>query len=115
MTIEKDLNRIATALEQIAVALTTKKDIIIPESEKKPDIEPVQETVQETPEALKPTDNPPPVITHEELHDLCLSLVRKDRAKKNKIKAILAARNAELIKDVPEDQFAALKAELEAL
>lgn len=115
MTIEKDLNRIATALEQIAVALTTKKDIIPEVPEKISDSKPVQEhDAQETPEITE-LDAPATVITHEELHDLCLSIVRKDRAKKNKIKEILKARNAELIKDVPESQFAELKAELEAL
>ncbi len=110
MSIEKDLTRIATALEQIAIALNQKKDIIPISTEKTPDPVPVQEPTTEVAPVEITT-----VITHEELHDLCLSIVRKDRAKKKEIKTILAARNAELIKDVPETDLPKLKLELEAL
>lgn len=110
MTFEQRIDRLTVAIESLVTVLST-VPLITPavKAQEQPKREPEAVT-----EPLKPADNPP-TITHEELHDLCLSLVRKDRAKKNKIKAILAARNAELIKDVPESQFVELKAELEAL
>lgn len=60
------------------------------------------------PEAVK--------INRDDLQDLCMTIVRNDRAKKNAVKdAIAAFGGAATLKDVPESDLAALKAALEAL
>lgn len=60
------------------------------------------------PEAVK--------INRDDLQDLCMTIVRNDRAKKAAVKdAIAAFGGATTLKDVPESDLAALKASLEAL
>lgn len=67
---------------------------------------PVVETVK--PEAVK--------INRDDLQDLCMTIVRNDRAKKNAVKdAIAAFGGAATLKDVPESDLAALKVALDAL
>ena len=60
------------------------------------------------PEAVK--------INRDDLQDLCMTIVRKDRSKKAAVKdAIAAFGNASTLKDVAESDLAALKTSLEAL
>lgn len=52
----------------------------------------------------------------EGLQDLCMTIVRNDRGKRNVVKeAIASFGGAETLKDVPEKDLAALKAKLEAI
>lgn len=65
-------------------------------------------TDQAKPEVVK--------INRYDLQDLCMTIVRNDRAKKAAVKdAIAAFGGATTLKDVPESDLAALKASLEAL
>ena len=60
------------------------------------------------PEAVK--------INRDDLQDLCMTIVRNDRAKKVAVKdAISAFGGAATLKEVPESDLAALKSALEAL
>lgn len=60
------------------------------------------------PEAVK--------INRDDLQDLCMTIVRNDRAKKAAVKDTIAAfGGATTLKDVPESDLAALKAALESL
>lgn len=76
-----------------------------------------QEPAVATPIAPQPTVDTPIVIppsepaaasaipTREEVHALCLELVRKDPANKEKIKSVLSHFKSKLIKDVPDSEF----------
>ena len=68
------------------------------EEEPKPEIE-------ETGKLGKP-------ITHDELHNLCLAIVRKTPTAKKKIQKILSNR---LVKELPEDELETIKAKLEKI
>ena len=55
-------------------------------------------------------------INRDDLQDLCMTIVRNDRAKKAAVKdAIAAFGGAATLKDVPDSDLGALKAALEAL
>lgn len=55
-------------------------------------------------------------ISRDDLQDLCMTIVRNDRAKKAAVKdAIAAFGGAATLKDVPESDLAALKVALEAM
>lgn len=54
-------------------------------------------------------------VTHKELQDLCLAMVRKDRKLKTAIKDALAEYGANVMADVPVDKLAELKGTLEAM
>jgi len=55
-----------------------------------------------------------PQVTHEQVQQLCLKIVREDRSKKPKLKEILGQYGASLVQDVPQEKLAELKAKLEA-
>ena len=56
-----------------------------------------------------------PTITADDVQTLCMTIVRKDRSKKAKVKELIAEFGASLVKDVPADKLPDLKAKLEAL
>jgi len=64
-----------------------------------------------------PAEVPPPTpvskaVTRNELQAHCLKLVRENTENKNKIIKLLAAYNAKVIADVPDDKLAELEAKL---
>ena len=73
---------------------------------------------EEEPEAIiplrEPTKKEPKetTITHDELHNLCLAIVRKTPTAKKKIQKILSNR---LVKELPEEELETIKAKLEKI
>ena len=59
----------------------------------------------------KPAEN----VTLDQLQDICLKLVRKDRKNKEKIVKIIADQGGELLKDIDESKLPQVKAALEAI
>lgn len=57
----------------------------------------------------------PKGVTHQDLQDMCMVMVREDRSLKASIKTALADFGATVLTDVPEDKLADLKTKLEAL
>tara|TARA_R110000822_G_scaffold248652_1_gene376275 strand:+ start:405 stop:710 length:306 start_codon:yes stop_codon:yes gene_type:complete len=53
-----------------------------------------------------------PVLTHKELQDLIMSMVREDMKRKPKIKALLTKYSASKVSDLYADNLEAFKAEL---
>lgn len=76
---------------------------------------PPVETEPEKAEAAPVEEAPADAVTHKELQDLCLAMVRKDRKLKTAIKDALAEYGANVMADVPADKLPALKATLEAM
>ena len=56
-----------------------------------------------------------PATTADEVQTLCMTIVRKDRSKKTKVKELIAEFGAALVKDVPADKLPELKSKLEAI
>ncbi|MBE0471207.1 MAG: hypothetical protein IBX55_17065 [Methyloprofundus sp.] len=54
-------------------------------------------------------------VTADAVQTLCMTIVRKDRAKKAKVKEAIAEFGASLVKDVAVDKLPELKARLEAI
>lgn len=55
-------------------------------------------------------------VSRDDIQDLCMAIVRSDRAKKDAVKkAIANYNNAATLKDVPESDLPSLLADLEAL
>ena len=73
--------------------------------------EPVANPIEDSPAKPEPVK-----INRDDLQDLCMTIVRNDRAKKVAVKdAIALFGGATTLKDVPESDLAALKSALEAL
>ena len=67
---------------------------------------------------VTPAEQPPAVakVSREDVQELCMVLVRADRSLKNTVRDTIAEFNgAATLKDVTENDLAALKAKLEAL
>jgi len=54
-------------------------------------------------------------VTENDLHALCMSIVRADRSKKDAVKEIISSFGGELICDIPKDRYPELATKLEAL
>jgi hypothetical protein len=54
-------------------------------------------------------------VTYDDLQTFCLTLVRKNRDNKDKIKGVLQAHGANLIKDLKPSALSQVKADLESL
>jgi TolA-binding protein len=61
------------------------------------------------------TETPTAKLTEQDLVDLCLAIVRRNRMLKDRVKGIIADFGGALIKDVPEAKYPELKAALETL
>jgi len=103
---EEDLPVVGKATDRIkAVAEETK-----PKKAETPKEEPKEETTQEQPDLV---DAP---ISRDDLQDLCMTIVRADRNKKDAIKKTIASfGGAATLKEVPDADLAELKTKLEAL
>lgn len=72
----------------------------------------------DTEEAAPSSDNVTPIggaVTREGVRQLCLQVVRKDKAHKPKVKAAIRAAGGEMVDDVPDEKLGELKAAIEAL
>ena len=129
MTIEERLEKLTSALETLTAVILN-----IPEEAKKakaeqptPEPAPVKKTkekaagVDSTTLLLhldnnpKDSSEPEPGPTIDELRDLCLALVRKDRTTKDKIAAIVKKYDGMVLQDVDPIHYIKIKAELEAI
>ena len=63
----------------------------------------------------KPAEEPAENVTLDQLQDLCLKLVRKDRKNKEKIIKIIADHGGELLKDIDGAKLPDVKKALEAI
>jgi hypothetical protein len=71
--------------------------------------------VTPAPTAAKAQDAKAQSLTHEELTDIVLEIVRKDRSKRDLVRQTIANHGATTIADIAVDQLPALKLALEAL
>jgi len=62
-----------------------------------------------------PAEEPAENVTLDQLQDLCLKVVRKDRKNKEKIIKIIADQGGELLKDIDESKLPQVKAALEGI
>jgi len=62
-----------------------------------------------------PAEEPAENVTLDQLQDLCLKVVRKDRKNKEKIVKIIADQGGELLKDIDESKLPQVKAALEGI
>lgn len=65
---------------------------------------PIQQELVE-PKAEQPTKPTSKTPSREDIHSLCLELVRKDTGNKEKIKDVLSHFKSKLIKDVPDSEW----------
>lgn len=102
--LKAELSELRAVIVELTTAMRNAPAPTAAPAEAKP--EQIVETVK--PETVK--------INRDDLQDLCMTIVRNDRAKKNAVKdAIAAFGGAATLKDVPESDLAALKVALEAL
>ena len=73
-----------------------------------------EDTKKEKP-AEGPAEGPAENVTLDQLQDLCLKLVRKDRKNKEKIIKIIADHGGELLKDIDGAKLPDVKKALEAI
>lgn len=63
-----------------------------------------------------PNSKEAPTVAREDVQDMCMNIVREDRSKQASIKSAIAAYDgAKTLKDVAEQNLAALKADLEKI
>ena len=73
-----------------------------------------EDTKKEKP-AGEPAEESAENVTLDQLQDLCLKLVRKDRKNKEEIVKIIADQGGELLKDIDESKLPQVKAALEGI
>src|SRR5690554_2912029 len=112
-----------TKLEELKAELSELRAVIVEltsamRSAPAPTAAPVEAKTESVVEMMKGELSKPEMakINRDDLQDLCMTIVRKDRSKKAAVKdAIAAFGNASTLKDVAESDLSALKASLEAL
>ena len=111
MSLEANILKLTNAVEALTERLHSMEAMVaIPPSA--PAVEPV--AVEAAP-AVEPVavEATPPAITHEDVQQLCLKIVRTDRSKKADLKRILGEYGAALVADVPADKLEEIKTKLE--
>ena len=114
-----------TKLEELKAELSELRAVIVeltsamrsaPAPTTAPTTAPVEAKPEPVADPIKTERADPEPVNRDDLQDLCMTIVRSDRAKKAAVKdAIAAFGGASTLKDVPESDLVALKAALEAL
>lgn len=105
MSLEAKIEKLTSTIEALIETLyDVEANVAIP-----PTAEPEQK------QEVEPEQTAEPEINHEDVQQLCLKVVRKDRNKKPDLKRILGEYGATLVADVPTDKLSELKAKLEAV
>jgi hypothetical protein len=121
MSLEDNIKELTLAVHRLTVALDVTTASVTPAptetvyeveleaappKKAKPELKavPTKEVTEDTPEQ-----------THEKLKALCLELVRKDPANRDKIKTVISSFGATLVGDVAADKLPALAKQLLAL
>ena len=125
MSLEDNIKELTLAVHRLTAALDVTTASVTPAS-----TETVYEVELTAPEPKKPkaelkvVQNDPPAAekakdtpeqTHDKLKALCLDLVRKDPANRDKIKTVISSFGATLVSDVSVDKLPALAKQLLAL
>jgi len=115
--IEQKIDKLIVAMDALTAALT--KITVAANAMNAAPAAPAPEVKAAVPEPTPAPAAPAPEtkgdVTLDELHDLCLSMVRKDRGAKVKIAATIKQFGGELLKDVDPAKYPELKAALEAI
>ncbi len=131
--IEQKIEKLIVAMDALTAALT--KITVAANAMNAAPAEPAPEVKTAVPASAVPEPTPAPTpevktaapapedpapetkgdVTLDELHDLCLSMVRKDRGAKVNIAATIKQFGGELLKDVDPAKYPELKAALEAI
>lgn len=118
MSLESKIEKLTAAVESLTERLHSMEAMVaIPPSAPAPSEPPAPTppTGEQLEQAAKEeVAKAEPEITHEQVQQLCLKIVRDDRSKKPKLKEILGEYGANLVQDVPADKLAELKQKLEA-
>ena len=118
--LEEKLDKLTIAVEALTLAITEMNTQIAQPVKMTITNAPKPNTITKTPsEAQGEAIEPPPLSAHgaeivllENLHAICLEIVRKNKADKDKIKAALRKYGGELLKDIKQENYVALKADL---
>lgn len=113
MSLEAKIEKLISAVESLTERLHSMEAmVVIPPSAP---VEPPAPSRDDLEQAAKEEQaKSEPDVTHEEVQQLCLKIVRDDRSKKPKLKEILGQYGASLVQDVPQEKLVELKAKLEA-
>lgn len=117
MSLEAKIEKLTAAVESLTERLHSMEAMVaIPPSDPAPSEpeSPAPKREQLAQAAKEEAEKAEPEITHEQVQQLCLKIVRGDRSKKPKLKEILGEYGANLVQDVPADKLAELKQKLEA-
>lgn len=118
MSLESKIEKLTAAVESLTERLHSMEAMVaIPPSAPAPSEPPAATppTGEQLEQAAKEeVAKATPEITHEQVQQLCLKIVRDDRSKKPKLKEILGEYGANLVQDVPSDKLVELKQKLEA-
>lgn len=115
MSLEAKIEKLTSAIESLIETLyDVEASVAIPPSApSRGELEQALEPEQK--QEVEPEPTVEPEISHEDVQQLCLKVVRKDRNKKPDLKRILGEYGATLVADVPTDKLSELKAKLEAV
>ena len=114
MSLESKIEKLTAAVESLTERLHSMEAMVaIPPSAPAPSEPEAPAATPPTGEQLEQPKSQPDV-SHEEVQQLCLKIVREDRSKKPKLKEILGQYGASLVQDVPQEKLVELKAKLEA-
>lgn len=113
MSLETKIEKLTNAIEELTKRLhAVEAATAIPAQAEAPAV-PTADKLEEAYE--EENAKAKPAISHEEVQQLCLKIVREDRSKKTALKDVLAEYGATLVADVPADKLEELKTKLESV
>lgn len=114
MSLEAKIEKLTSTIEALIETLyDVEANVAIPPST--PSRDDLEKAAKEETAKVEVEETPAEQISHEDVQQLCLKVVRQDRSKKPDLKRILSEYGATLVADVPVEKLAELKAKLEAV
>lgn len=115
MSLEANILKLTNAVEALTERLHSMEAMVAipPSAPAAPSREQLEEAYKEVAPAVALVSCPAQHITHEDVQQLCLKIVRTDRSKKADLKRILGEYGAALVADVPADKLEEIKTKLE--
>lgn len=111
MSLEAKIETLTATIEKLILVLSTAPE---PTTETT-NVVPKQQSEPETVADVEPDKQPEQSLTHKDVQDRVLSIVRKDTDKKAVIKTLLGKFKCSKVGDLKESDLSAFNAELDAL
>ena len=121
--LEEKIEKLQSSIEELTAAIkaltvSAQEPIKMVVADQPPATNCCQTSSEAQGDAIEPEsilEQGPNPVSLEDLHKICMEIVRKNKSDKTKIKTVLARFNADLLKDLDPVDYEKVKAELEII